>query len=143
MNVRLFTIAALLAVAAAPGCKDEAKAMSRYPYYITTLDRRWEVARESFRSAKGGNVGLSIVLLKDVKGVILTMKSGYDEPNRDAAIASLEKLARSLRAELAKQIHLNTVDLKLRPGHTAEDVGKTIEKAYLEYAEFRKMVKLE
>ena len=140
MKVRLCAITAALVLASLCGCRDKAKQMSRYPYYLTTLDERWEVARESFRSAEP-NVGLSVVLLKDIEGAIVTMKKGYNAPNRDAAIAKIEALWRDLRAEFNRHIDLASVNLRLRPGHTAKDVGAAIDEFYPQYRAFAEMVK--
>ena len=140
MNLRHNTVALMLALAALPGCKSKVKRMSDYPYYLAVLDERWETALQDARSGKP-NVGISIVLLKDLQGAILTMKRSYKGPNRDAAIAKLEQLARDLRAEFNKEINLASVNLELRPGYTEKDVGATIEKFYPRYRAFAEMVK--
>ncbi|OPX23647.1 MAG: hypothetical protein B1H04_03480 [Planctomycetales bacterium 4484_123] len=140
MSLRHGTIMVVLLLAGLCGCKGKAKEMSDYPYYLSVLEERWETAVQDARSGRP-NVGISIVLLKDMEGAILTMKRSYKGPNREAAIAKLEQLARELRAEFNKEINLATVDLKLRPGYTEKDVGATIEKFYPRYRAFAEMVK--
>lgn len=116
--------------------------MSRYPYFIETLDERWNVVLKSLRS-DNPDVGFVVILLNDLAGAQQSMKASYNEPNRDAAIAELEGMTGKFRAELSTKVDLRFGTVSLLPGATAEEVGVIVEKFHKVYLKFRENVKLE
>ena len=64
------------------GCGGRAKKMSQHPFFIETLDRRWNVVREKFQS-ENPDVGFVVILLKDLsnyprhKHILLLLKIIY------------------------------------------------------------------
>ena len=137
----MLTVALLLAWLAAGGCKSEARRMSEYPYFIRTLDARWQVAREGFRTGNP-NVSIVAVLLKDLAGAGDSLRLSYDGPNKDRAIAELTQVARQFQEDLAAQVDMRFGSVVLLPGVKPQDVGRSVEKAYQGYARFRELVKL-
>ena len=131
---------ALLAAADLAGCRSKAHQMSRYPYFIEMLDRRWGIARDSFRTANP-TVGYVAVLLKDLTGAIEAMQATYHGPNKEQGIAQLQEITRQFREDLSTQVEMRYGSVVLLPGVKAEEVGKTIEKAYQAYAKVRPLVK--
>ncbi|HET6427741.1 MAG TPA: hypothetical protein VFJ30_04985 [Phycisphaerae bacterium] len=123
------------------GCSKEADTMSRYPYFIETLNERWVIIRASFASDKP-NISLPAVLLTDLVGTVEAMEGTYSGPNRDAAIAKLKEVYTQLYAELDAQLVLGHGNVTLKFGATAKGVSESIEKAYKGYTEFQELVKV-
>jgi hypothetical protein len=136
-TVHLVWLGLLLSLCA--GCEDKIEEMSEYPYYVETLTRRWEVARESFAS-DDPDLNLPRVLLRDLEGTIDAMERGYNGPNREEAIADLKSIYTDLRTEFLSQVELQREHIVLRPGHEASEVGASIEKAYRRYQDFLPLV---
>ena len=121
------------------GCKDEAKEMSKYPYFIETLDRRWGIARKALQSEPPG-LNICFVLVQDLEGFVGSMEYSYQAPNRDEAIARLKAITQAFKADMDKTVDMRSEQVKLLPGVSAKAVGDAIEKAYQEYLKFKPMV---
>jgi len=94
------------AVLAGPaGCKNKAAEMSRYPYFLTTLNERWEIARASLGSDKP-DISYVVVLLKDLDGAAEALEWSYHGSNRDQAIAKLKDVAAKFRQDLSDKVDL-------------------------------------
>jgi hypothetical protein len=121
------------------GCEDQADKMSKYPYFLKTLQDRWPVARGSLASDKP-NISFVGVLLKDMDGAVAAMDWNYNRPNRDEAIAKLKKVAADFRKDLEDKVDMTGPSIVLKPGATPKDVADATERAYTKYLEFQKMV---
>jgi len=142
MRIPLSIVTTAIILSALVGCKGKAREMSRYPYFVKMMDNRWEFVRNSFRSPSP-DLGFCPVLLKDIEGIIMAVEASYTGANKAQLIEKLNEMDRSFQGDLAPQVDMRFNPVTLKPGATAEDVGKSIEKAYQKYLEFRKMVKLE
>ena len=130
------------AVLAGPaGCKNKAAEMSRYPYFLTTLNERWEIARASLGSDKP-DISYVVVLLKDMDGAAEALEWSYHGSNRDQAIAKLKDVAAKFRDDLSDKVDLRTPEVRLLPGATAKDVAGAVERAHQDYLQFQPMVAL-
>jgi hypothetical protein len=114
------------------GCENKVEEMSEYPYYIETLTKRWEVARDSFATNEP-NLSFPRVLIRDLEGAIDAMDRTYQGPNREQAISELRSMYQVLRTEFNSQLTMESVETKLLPGHEADEVKASIEKAYARY----------
>ena len=139
MRTRIGILLGACLLAGLVGCKDEAKEMSRYPYFIKTLDRRWGIARKAFQSEAPG-LNICFVLVQDLDGAVGSMEYSYHRPNRDEAIARLKAIAQAFKADLSKTVDMRSEQVKLLPGVSTQAVGDAIEKAYQEYQQFKPMV---
>lgn len=139
MRVGLGILLAPLLLASLAGCKGKADTMSEHPYFLRTLDDRWEIVRKSFQSDKP-EIGYSPILLKDLSGAVGAMKRTYGKPNRDQAIAKLEALTKKFRAELKTKVDMRDGAIRLMPGATVAEVGEVMERGYQEYLEFKKLL---
>ena len=135
-------LAAGLVVVAPSGCKNKAKEMSRYPYFVRMMDDRWEIALGTIRSGQT-NIHYCPVLLKDLTGMAETMEVSYNGPNRDQAIAGIRDIAKTFRDDLGSQVDMTHGSVVLLSGVTAEQVGATIDKAHAKYVEIRKLIQVE
>lgn len=135
----VMTIAVLCAIPV--GCSKEADTMSRYPFFIETLNERWVIIRASFASDQP-NISLPAVLLTDLAGTVEAMEGTYSGPNRDAAIAKLKEVYAELYTDLDAQLVLGRGNVTLKPGATVKGVGESIEKGYKGYTQFQELVKV-
>ena len=137
--------AALLVLAAmlfAPiGCKSEMDKLSEYPFYLTTLNDRMELAAKSLPSDKP-NLNLPYTLVSDMDSAVLAMEDTYRGANRDAAIAKLKEIREGLDAQLATVLRKTPNGAVLLPNKKPADVAAVFDKMYEKYkAEFRPLVK--
>ena len=124
------------------GCRDEVKDMSRYPYFLETLDGRWPVVLASFQSAEP-NLDFVPVILKDMEGAAEAMDWSYNEANREEALAKLKSVAKNFRADLSDKLDIRFEKAKLIGDATVKDVAGAVERCHKEYLEFKPMVAME
>ena len=122
------------------GCGGRGKRMSEYPYFIETLDRRWEVAREAFQRGDEG-VAFAPVLLKDLSGTASAMDKSYHADNRDEVIATFNAMVKEMREALVAKLDWRSGQVTLRAGATAEDIAEIVDKYYQEYLQIREKVR--
>lgn len=141
-RIRLAAMSVALLCPVLAGCSDEADRMSRYPYFIETLNGRWEIIRKSFASPQP-DIGYAPVLLKDLSGALEIMEKTYSGSNRDAAVVKLREVYSQLYAELHAQLLMRGGTVTLKPGATVKGVGESLDKGYQKYTQFQALVRLE
>ena len=138
-RVCLFLLVICSPIVILVGCANEADELSSHPYFIQQLNRRLNVARESFAS-ESPNAGLIPVLLKDMELTIEAMGRTYPGPKGEAGVAKLKEIHATFLKEVSTQVDLRSARASLKRGVTKEAVAKSIDKAYQGWQEFVKTI---